>query len=98
MVLGLVLFTAACTEYTDQIWDLESFMNDLKFIDAKYDIDQIEKEVMEQRIFDNLGIFLGDKSTTYEKIDAFVESVKKIQVSMDSFSSPTNSETHTTVF
>lgn len=76
MVLGLVLFTAACTEYTDQIRDLELFMQDIEFVDAKYDIESIEKEVMVERIFDNLGIFLGDKSTTPEKIDAFLNSVK----------------------
>ena len=52
-------------------------MQDVKFIDFKHDIDEIEKQVMEKRNFEHLDIYLRDKNTTPEKIYAFLESVKK---------------------
>lgn len=77
LVLGLVLFSAACTEYGDQIRDLEVFMQDVKIIDVKYDYEQIQKEVMVERNFEQLDIYLTDKSTSAEKVLAFVNSIKK---------------------
>jgi len=52
-------------------------MQDVKIIDVKYDYEQIEKEVMVERNFEQLDVYLTDKSTNAEKVLAFVDSIKK---------------------